>query len=73
MSQPGQFEQSITELEAIVTKLEKGELNLDEALKQFEKGVSLARLCQDSLKNAEQSIERLSSSQTKHDDLASDK
>jgi exodeoxyribonuclease VII small subunit len=68
MSKSGQFEKSITELEAIVAQLEKGELDLDDALKQFEKGVSLARVCQDTLRKAEQTIELLSLNPAKHDD-----
>ena len=68
MKKTGQFEKSITELETIVSQLEKGELDLDEALQQFEKGVSLARLCQDTLRKAEQTIELLSLNPPKHDD-----
>lgn len=56
------FEQSITKLEEIVAQLEKGELTLEESLKQFEKGISLARQCQDVLTKAEQKIEILTSS-----------
>ncbi len=60
MTKPKPFEQSITELETIVTLLEKGELDLDEALKQFEKGIQLSRTCQTLLQHAEQKIEQLS-------------
>ena len=59
-----QFEQSITELQEIVNQLEKGELTLEESLKQFEKGISLARTCQDTLNQAEQKIELLTASQS---------
>lgn len=58
----GPFEQSMTELETIVTLLEKGELDLEDALKQFEKGIQLARSCQTTLKQAEQKIEWLTTS-----------
>jgi exodeoxyribonuclease VII small subunit len=53
------FEQSLGELEAVVERLEHGELPLEEALKQFERGVELARSCQASLKQAEQKVEIL--------------
>lgn len=53
------FEASIAELEEIVTQLEKGELSLEEALQQFEKGINLARKCQETLSKAEQKIEGL--------------
>ncbi|AAU28391.1 TPA: exodeoxyribonuclease VII small subunit [Legionella pneumophila] len=59
MSKGIHFEQSITELEEIVRQLEKGELSLEESLKQFEKGISLARRCQNALNQAEQKIETL--------------
>ncbi len=53
------FERSLEELEAIVDKLEHGELSLDEALKHFERGVQLTRQCQSALKQAEQKVEIL--------------
>ena len=53
------FEQALGELEAVVERLEHGELPLEEALKQFERGVELARSCQAALKQAEQKVEIL--------------
>ena len=53
------FERSLAELEAIVGKLEAGDLSLDESLKQFERGVQLTRVCQSALKQAEQKVEIL--------------
>jgi exodeoxyribonuclease VII small subunit len=53
------FEQALAELEAVVERLEHGELPLDEALRQFERGVELARTCQASLQQAEQKVEIL--------------
>ena len=54
------FEQSLKNLEDIVQQLEKGDLSLDESLKQYEKGIKLARECQGILSEAEQKIEMLS-------------
>ena len=62
MSKTIHFEQSINELEEIVKQLEKGELTLDDSLKQFEKGIALARSCQHILQQAEQKIETLTAS-----------
>ena len=45
-------------------QLEKGELSLDDSLKQFEKGINIARSCQDVLTSAEQKIEILSSTKS---------
>jgi exodeoxyribonuclease VII small subunit len=67
MIKPIHFEKSIAELEAIVTQLEKGELSLEDALKQFEKGITLARKCQETLNQAEQKIELLSAATTSTD------
>jgi exodeoxyribonuclease VII small subunit len=53
------FEQALADLEATVDKLEHGELSLEEALQQFERGVALARDCQAALKQAEQKVEIL--------------
>ena len=53
------FEQALVELEAVVERLEHGELPLEEAMRQFERGVELARTCQESLKQAEQKVEIL--------------
>ncbi len=62
MSEGIHFEEAMTDLENIVRQLEKGELTLDESLQQFEKGIGLARLCQNILNQAEQKIEILSAS-----------
>jgi exodeoxyribonuclease VII small subunit len=56
---PPDFERSLAELEAIVDKLEAGDLSLDESLKQFERGVQLTRVCQSALKQAEHKVEIL--------------
>jgi exodeoxyribonuclease VII small subunit len=53
------FEQALAELEALVERLERGDLPLDEALKTFERGVELTRHCQSSLKAAQQRVEIL--------------
>lgn len=64
MSKGIHFEQSISELEDIVRQLEKGELTLEDSLKQFEKGIGLARRCQNVLQQAEQKIEILTAAQS---------
>jgi len=53
------FEQSLTELEALVTKLEQGDVPLEEALQTFERGVALTRQCQTALRTAQQKVEVL--------------
>jgi len=53
------FEKSLTELEQIVARMEAGDLSLDQSLQQFERGVALARECQQALQVAEQKVEIL--------------
>jgi exodeoxyribonuclease VII small subunit len=56
---PPDFEQALAELERLVERLERGDLPLDEALKTFERGVTLTRHCQAALKDAQQKVEIL--------------
>ncbi len=53
------LEKSLEELEALVTRLESGDLPLERALKEFERGVKLTRQCQTALQEAEQKVEIL--------------
>jgi exodeoxyribonuclease VII small subunit len=53
------FERSLSELESLVERLERGDLPLEDALKTFERGVELTRHCQTSLKAAQQKVEIL--------------
>jgi len=53
------FETALGELETIVRKLENGDLDLEESLKLFEKGVKLSRECRERLTRAERRIEVL--------------
>ena len=53
------FEQSLAELEALVAKLEQGDVPLEDALKTFERGVALTRQCQTALRTAQQKVEVL--------------
>ncbi|KGA37871.1 exodeoxyribonuclease VII small subunit [Pectobacterium odoriferum] len=57
--QPVSFESSLNELEKIVTRLESGELPLDDALNEFEHGIQLARQSQQKLQQAEQRVQIL--------------
>ncbi|NLZ78153.1 MAG: exodeoxyribonuclease VII small subunit [Gammaproteobacteria bacterium] len=50
------FEQSLSDLQALVERLESGDLSLEESLATFEQGISLTRECQSALQNAEQRI-----------------
>jgi exodeoxyribonuclease VII small subunit len=53
------FEQALAELESLVEQLESGDLNLDQSLQQFKRGVALTRHCQEVLEKAQQTVEQL--------------
>jgi exodeoxyribonuclease VII small subunit len=53
------FEAALAELEALVAQMEEGDLPLEDALRQFERGVTLTQQCQQALKQAEQKVEIL--------------
>ena len=57
---PPSFEDALEELEGLVETLEQGELSLEDSLKTFERGVVLARTCQEALAKAEQKVAILS-------------
>ena len=54
------FESAMAELELLVSKIETGNLSLEESLKEFENGIKLSRICQSALKNAENRVKILS-------------
>lgn len=49
----------MSELEALVERMESGELSLEQSLKDFERGVALTRACQKALAEAEQKVKIL--------------
>jgi exodeoxyribonuclease VII small subunit len=54
------FEDALIELEEIIEKLEGGKMPLEEAVKAFERGSELKKICEEKLKNAQLKIETLS-------------
>jgi len=56
---PVNFEKAMTQLEELVEDMEQGDLPLEDALKHFEKGISLAADCQQALSKAEQKVTQL--------------
>jgi exodeoxyribonuclease VII small subunit len=53
------FEEALGQLEALVARLEAGDLPLEEALRAFEEGVRLTRLCAARLEDAERRVHLL--------------
>lgn len=54
------FELALAELERIVQDLERGQLDLDAAIKAYERGTELKRHCEKKLREAQLRVERIS-------------
>lgn len=64
------FEQALGQLETLATRMERGDLSLDEAIESFEKGIGLARSCKSKLDAAEGKIQKLTEDNRLEDFLA---
>jgi exodeoxyribonuclease VII small subunit len=53
------FEAALAELEAIVDKLEKGSVALEDSIQLYERGEALKKHCESLLKSAEMRIEKI--------------
>jgi exodeoxyribonuclease VII small subunit len=53
------FEAALEELEQLVERMERGDISLEESLKDFERGIELTRSCQEALRTAEQKVQIL--------------
>ncbi|MDR0614894.1 MAG: exodeoxyribonuclease VII small subunit [Lactobacillales bacterium] len=53
------FEESLSELETLVSKLEQGEVPLEEALTTFQQGMKLSKELTDTLKKAEKTLAKI--------------
>lgn len=54
------FEQTIGELTSIVSKIEQGQIPLQDSLQQYERGMVLIKHCREILGKAEKRIEKIS-------------
>lgn len=53
------FDESLTELEKIVEKLEQGDIPLEEALDKFQEGIMLSRELKKTLQDAEETLAKI--------------
>jgi len=53
------FEESLAQLEGIVSAIEGGKIGLQEAIDQYEKGMQLIQRCRDMLADAETKVQQL--------------
>ena len=63
------FEENLEKLEEIVKKLENGDVPLDDAIKEFNEAMVLAKKCDEKLKSAEEAITKIVNNDDSVDDL----
>ena len=59
MAKAEKFEEKLKELESIVEELEKGEVDLDDAINKYTFAMKLAKECSEKLKNAEENVNKI--------------
>ena len=53
------FEEALAELESVVDKLQNGELPLEEAIEEFQRGTELSKICLEKLNAAKAAVQKL--------------
>ena len=70
MSKEKKFEENLADLEVIVQKLESGDVALEEAITEFQKGMKLSKELQDTLDRAEKTLVKVMQADGTEADLA---
>lgn len=63
------FEENLEKLEEIVKELENGDVPLDDAIKEFNEAMVLAKKCDEKLKSAEEAITKIVNNDDSVDDF----
>ena len=69
MSKEKKFEENLADLEAIVQKLESGQVPLEEAISEFQKGMKLSKDLQETLDQAEKTLVKVMQADGSETDL----
>ena len=64
------FEEKLNELEKMVNELEKGDVDLDDAIDKYTKAMKLAKECSIKLKNAEENINKILTENGKEEEFS---
>ena len=56
---PLDFEKAVEQIEAIIERIESGQVGLEKSIAEYEKGVGLLKRCREALAKAEQRVEDL--------------
>ena len=59
MAEEKTFEENLQELQQVVSNLEQGDIPLEKALTEFQKGIQLSSELQETLKNAEKTLTKV--------------
>ena len=70
MSKEKKFEENLADLEVIVQKLENGDVALEEAITEFQKGMKLSKELQETLDQAEKTLVKVMQADGTEADLA---
>ena len=70
MSKEKKFEENLSDLEAIVQKLESGDVALEEAITELQKGMKLSKELQETLDQAEKTLVKVMQADGTEADLA---
>ncbi len=65
MSEPANFEAALAELEALVERMDTGQLPLEASLEAYQRGISLLKYCEKVLSAAEQRVKVLEEGELK--------
>jgi exodeoxyribonuclease VII small subunit len=58
--EPGKtFEEAVSEVEAIIDRIESGEMGLEEQIEQYARGAELLKRCREVLERCEQRVEEI--------------
>ncbi len=63
------FEEKLNELEKMVLELEKGDVDLDDAIDKYTKAMKLAKECSNKLKTAEENVNKILTENGKEEDF----
>ena len=69
MAKEEKFEEKLTKLEKMVNELEKGDVDLDDAIDKYTKAMKLAKECSNKLKTAEENVNKILTENGKEEDF----
>ena len=69
MAKEEKFEEKLTELEKMVNELEKGDVDLDDAIDKYTKAMKLAKECSNKLKTAGENVNKILTENGKEEDF----